>query len=97
MHAALQGCHGVSRMRSTCPETLCRLTAVLALRGLSVRAFAAKCGFSNGHVRAVVQGLRAPSERLRLAMEEELSAKEWRFVRGEIDTLTVARGAKRTA
>lgn len=70
-------------------QSMRRLTAVLALRGHSVRSFARLCGRSIGHVRFVLLGERVPGEELRDILRDALTAEEWRFVRSETNTLTV--------
>jgi len=74
--------------RST-PAVLRRLTAVLALRGLSVRVFAARLGVSDGHLRGVLLGERNASERLMAALIEALGQADWLFIRGQVNTLTM--------
>ena len=71
------------------PAILRRLTAVLALHGLSVRAFATGIGISDAHLRAVLLGERKPSERVAQAIREHLGAAGWQFVRGQVDVLAM--------
>jgi transcriptional regulator with XRE-family HTH domain len=79
--------------RQPSPATLRRLSAVLALRGITVSKFAGALGVSDSHLRAVVIGERHGSERLLCALQDALGARDWQFVRGAIDSLSVPKVA----
>ena len=68
MTTAMNTAPTVTRSRQELDERARRFRAALALTGMSVREFAAKCGVKDNHVFLVVRGARA-SARLDAAID----------------------------